>query len=106
MITQYLRGDLYVFIDTILSQPVRLREKEYRDVMAFLQNYVRLGAEIIRNGLAFLQDIGEYLKDLSFYTVHPKLAYLLASIELLDSFANLIRPNSSAPRLRFHLAHL
>lgn len=48
-------------------------------------------------------EVAEYLRDLSWFTVHPKLAYLLCSIELMDSLANLIRVGSS--RFKFHYCH-
>lgn len=98
-----MRGELYIFIDTLLAQPVRLKEKDYREVMGFLQMYVRLAVQIVRNGLDMVGEVGEYLRDLSWFTVHPKLSYLLCSIELLDSLANLVRVN--VYRLKFHSYH-
>lgn len=50
-LNQYVRGDLYAFIDTILAQPIRLKEKDYKEVMNFLQLYIRMAAQIIRKGL-------------------------------------------------------
>lgn len=102
-ISQYVRAELYIFIDTMLAQPVHLKEKDYKEVMNFLQTYVRLAVQIIRNGLEIVGELGDYLRDLSWFTVHPKLAYLLCSIELIDSLGNLVRTNNT--RFKFHKEH-
>jgi hypothetical protein len=103
-LTQFVRGELVVMVDTILSYPDRMQPAEYAAATEFFETYIRAAVELFRHAQILLPEYIEMkaLNPNTFF-VHEATA-IVSSIQDFCDALNFIFGSTSS-RTRFYTAN-